>query len=121
MYSIALHMLVQLCLNTYNCRIASLFWSLERNQNKYLDHCLLYLVLPDWKLHLLVPLERMIAKPHAFQTLLVQELESIHESTRLLTFLSHLQCFLSFISVCQLYFPIYCLICWIANLFMFKY
>lgn len=49
MYSIAFHMLVQVCLNTCNRRIASLFWRLESYQNKYLDQylCLLYLfVLP---------------------------------------------------------------------------
>lgn len=86
-WSTSFHLLVQLCLNTCNCSTASLYWSLERNQNKYLDHCLLYLALPDWKLDLLVLLERLTAKAVCISTLLVQELD--YESTRQLTFFNH--------------------------------
>lgn len=101
-WSTSLHLLVQLCLNTCNCSTASLYWSLERNQNKYLDHSLLYLALPDWKLHLLVLLERLTAKRPVCQNCLSRNwtmnlLDSWHSST-----INSLSCHLS---ACQLYFP----------------
>lgn len=66
-WSTSLHLLVQICLNTCNCSTISLYFSLARNQNKYLDQYLPYLALPDWKFHLLILLERMTAKQPVFQ------------------------------------------------------